>query len=79
MIDFIANLPRYAWKYLKGQMVKDSTWYGIVIITLLMLHLYSWIFIFGILLILCDDSTFSNLFRKWTDKINAVDGDLFKD
>lgn len=56
-------------KYLLTQANKSTAWIGFLGLLFLILHLYSFLFLLFMMLIVFPESRFSDTFKDWTQKI----------
>ncbi len=59
--------------YLLEQLNKTTAWVGIIGIALQMLGMQSVMFVLFILLIVLPETSFSNTFKEWTQKLRDMD------
>lgn len=61
--------------YLLSQLDKTTAWIGVIGLTLQFLGLGSFLFLLFVFLVFLPESSFSNLFKKWTGEIRDIAAD----
>lgn len=58
--------------YIVSRLDQTTAWVGLIGLVLLMLGLHSFLFILFVLLVCLPESSFSDIFKKWTGDIRDI-------